>query len=338
MKKQSSGNVAPPTTPTTPVPFAPTPTLYAMSAAFERANPPPTMDVPDFTPLSRFRKSLSRPVLPLRVVENAPFEDLTPADAENQIRVPPTLLAPRYSHLLEEATAFGQHDPTAVLRPDDDKEARNQQPEGMTFPINSGEASAADDSAEFHVALRADQPSTSRIETANKRVTTTLSNRVKGFFASYLPTLSDHSKSRQKSLKATQPGLPLPPPSVLEKSRGPISTPIRPPVPRVPHPKELVHLNPAPLPPSHIPRAKAVPKRLVELVPVLPPPQEPKEFKTILVPRPRRSSGNSVKDLVRGFEQMEKITVDEIQPRKTGNIENLRSWRQCEVSKPKWKP
>jgi len=338
MKKQSSGNVAPPTTPATPLPFAPTPTLCAMSAAFGGANSAPTMDVPDFTPL---RKSLSRPVLPFPVVENAPFESLASAD-ESQIRVPPTLLAPRYSHLLEEATALGQHNPTSMLWHDDHRGTRNQQPEGVTFPIRSGEASAADDSADSRAVLRnVDQPSAPQIETAsslNKQVTTTLSNRVKGFFASYLPTLSDHPKSRQKSLKPTQPGLPLPPPSVLEKSRGPISTPIRPPVPRVPHPKELVHLNPAPPPPSHIPRAKVVPKRLVELVPVLPPPQEPKEFKTGIVPRPRRSSGSSVKDLVRGFEQMEKITVDEMQLKKTGDIDNMRSWRQHQFSKPRWKP
>ena len=105
----------------------------------------------------------------------------------------------------------------------------------------------------------------------------------------------------------SQPGLPLPPPDLLSKPRGPITTPARPPLPKAKHPKELVQLHPAPLPApktSFIPRLK--PQRLVYLNPITP----PEARAPIPIAKPRNSTG-SVKDLVRSYEEMKKVNGSE---------------------------
>ena len=126
---------------------------------------------------------------------------------------------------------------------------------------------------------------------------------MKGFFFSYLPTLKKKTPAPRTREPARQ-GLPLPPPELLEKPRGPVVTPQPKPAPRLTHPKELVHLQHAPLP-SRIPTLPQVPKRLVELRAVSPPPQAASG--PIKIPEgQRRSSGGSVKELVSSFEEMDR--------------------------------
>ena len=164
---------------------------------------------------------------------------------------------------------------------------------------------------------------------------TTIGNSVKGLLFSYLPTLPKTSSSSTTVSKASlpvQPRLPLPPIEILSKPRGPIATPARAPILKPKHPKELVVLQPAPQPLtiSHIPRLKK-PQRLVELHPPPPPPviEQPNP-----IPRPRRSSGSSVKDLVRGFEEIQAISRD-----KSRYNVNL-GWKTYSGDKkrPQWKP
>jgi hypothetical protein len=159
-----------------------------------------------------------------------------------------------------------------------------------------------------------------------------ISNRVKGFFFSYLPTLSKSIQpQKQKRLLSNQPGLPFPPPEVLEKARRPISTPIRPPLPKAIPLKEQVHLQHAPSPKKSVPPPPSKPQRLVALQPIpLPVPIVP-----MPIQRNRRSSGGSVKDLVRSFEKLESEV-----PKKP-EIKRVRSIRNCNEPKgdrPTWKP
>ena len=263
LKKQRSGNVAPPTTPTS-----------------------------SFSPL------------------NFVVPDLTPAYERRQ-GLPPTLLAPRYSHLLEEAGAIIDILPSSDHSEDNVVSSGGKQVSDVPF----------DCSPNFTQDLSPQQ-------LASVPLTNNLGNRFKGFFSSYLPILSKPSK---KTCAQSQPCLPLPSPSVLQKPRGPVETPVRPLVPRAPHPKDLVHLNHISLKPSKIPRTKPIPKRLVELAPV--PQTTTKPVATTsrdgVVPRPRRSSGSSVKDLVRGFEQMDK----------NFGVGTTRSLKQGQVDlRPIWKP
>jgi hypothetical protein len=154
-----------------------------------------------------------------------------------------------------------------------------------------------------------------------------MSTRMKGLLYSYLPKLSKAPKAQAKT-GIRRPGLPIPPQAVLEKPRGPVVTPTRLPPPKSIPAKDLVQLQTAPPPPqklSNIPRPK--PQRMVELHPIPPPPP------VHPLPRPRRSSGSSVKDLVRCFEELDNRHVPEsVVPRREVDI-NKKS-----REKPVWKP
>jgi len=314
--KQRSGNAAPPSTPYTLSPGS------HVSGTSRRV---PSMEVPDFTPLGR-RAPPPRhrwPLLPSPVVDNAPFASL-PKQQERRIsKLPASLLAPRYSHLLEEAVDVSRMGSevagTSVAG------GGEQDPE-----VSSGEGEAVGDVTSEPV-FDEDVSLTNNETNHGPATPANIGKRVKGFLFSYLPTLSKATLPASGKTKQWphQAGLPLPPPEVLEKPRGPISTPVRPPLPKPKAPKELVHLHRAPVPApkvSMIPRARK-PQRLVELQPL--PPQSPP--KPDGIPRPRRSSGGSVKDLVRSFEDLEKekasVRKTELKRVKSKTADNKPGWR-----------
>ncbi|KAG6879848.1 hypothetical protein C0992_010806, partial [Termitomyces sp. T32_za158] len=340
--KQRKGIVAPPTTPNTPRTSLTNPSASLFTHRL------PSMEVPDFTPLGRRAAPPGRrPTLPPPVALGAPFNDLQDTPEHEQEmpkrKLPLSLLAPRYSHLLDEAVAISQlPDPSSAKsgpgNPYDSSNDGDSEEAGF-------EAAATDTEAGSGTVSPPSSVPTETI-TADPVPSSTLKTRVKGFLFSYLPTLSKKPATNPKP-SSSRPGLPLPPTSVLEKCRGPITTPARAPVPKPTHPKELVHLNPAPVPPkpSLIPRPQK-PQRLVELHRVSPPPPE----KDAAVIRPRRSSASSVKDLVRGFEEMEKNAVAErAEEQKRGELKRVKSvgeWRKTaglanaggNGSKPSWRP
>jgi len=180
-------------------------------------------------------------------------------------------------------------------------------------------------------------PATAR-PSGQEQPKTTVGNRVKGFLFSYLPSLSKPPSSlpSRKLRLPRQPGLPLPPSDILEKPRGPVTTPARPALPRVQAPKELVNLNPAPPLPSALPRPKAKPQRMVELHPLPPPVEKPVALP--FVSRPRRSSGSSVKDLVRGFEEMENKEKERPAIKRVQSISEIRAKVGRTDPRPRWKP
>lgn len=300
-KKQRSGNVPPPT----PGRRSPSPRL-------------PT--VPDFTPITRHRPHppALRPKLPPPLTDS-PFESLT----SKRPKVHGSLLAPRYSHLLDEAIAISreQLEPDTTISP--------AQPEAQTTEVTVDSPISTDS---FRDEISTDDSSTSIQQKVPAIVDSGISKRVKGFFFSYLPTLSK-SAPPQKSAKpqSTRPGLPLPPPEVLGKARGPISTPIRPPPSKPIHPKEQVHLQHAPLPKkSALPRPSK-PQRLVELHPTpLPPLAEP-----VPIQRNRRSSGGSVKDLVKNFEHLDNEAVRKPEIKRIRSIGDLNGRTR---DRPIWRP
>ncbi|KAJ2915127.1 hypothetical protein MD484_g5287, partial [Candolleomyces efflorescens] len=310
-RKQRSGNVAPPTTPQAPRDVSPSPSFGGEK---RRAS----MEVPDFTPLGRRapppRKS--RPSLPRPVTENAPFSTLAPRKS-----IPATLLAPRYSHLLDEARIISGEVVDVPMQ-----EAAPEEPPSVE-PTGDHEASF-ESSIEGSTVEFTPQPAESR---GPRTPGTTLGKKLKGIFFSYLPTLSKTAPPPRRKPVEAQPGLPIPPPEVLNKARGPVETPERPPLPKVPHPKELVELHPAPPPkPSMIPRPKQ-PQRLVQLNRVELPPPPP-----VMIPRPRRSSGSSVKDLVKSFEEIKDREEQQRSHSSLGRAAGMRSLGKA--SKPAWKP
>ncbi|KII84684.1 hypothetical protein PLICRDRAFT_179487 [Plicaturopsis crispa FD-325 SS-3] len=293
-KKQRAGHVAPPT-----------PNLRNSVSSRARF----VEEVPDFTPLPRRMRSFLQPGPKLPPPETStPFGNL-PRDKST---LHASLLAPRYSHLLEEANAIqndaSQAEPAQVQRPEPEPAAADRQPPPP---------------------LERDPPPAPAPSTMGKRV--------KGFFSSYLPILS--SKPAPRATKTARPpriGLPLPPPEVLEKPRGPVTTPARQPLPRPRHPKELVHLHhaPSPAPVSKIPRISKPPQRLVDLHPAPPPP--PPETRPKDIHRPRRSS--SVKDLVKTFEELEERQVGAKRTSDLGlkRVKSNGDFRKD--ARPTWKP
>lgn len=301
--KQRAGHIAPPTTPYTP-----------RTVSKSREPQQTSMQVPNLTPLGRrpFPAARKRVSLPPPLGAAAPFNTIPDNIVEPPTRkkVPATLLAPRYSHLLDEAVAISQELPSAepplvVLD--------TLQTSSFVEPPLTDTASVPSEAPE----VPAQRP-------------TGL-----GRLFSYIPGLSKSpARSTRKPAPDARPGLPLPPAEILGKPRGPISTPARPTAPKPKAPKELVNLNHQPIPeskaPSMIPRPK--PQRLVELNPV----GLPEEHQPVAEPiRARRSSGSSVKDLIKGFEERRESLEVGHQLTKAKSIGNLKKGGD---GKPVWKP
>ncbi|KAI5990370.1 hypothetical protein EDC04DRAFT_2989368 [Pisolithus marmoratus] len=94
---------------------------------------------------------------------------------------------------------------------------------------------------------------------------------------------------------------PLPYPTLGMGARGPITTPARPPEPKPPHPKAQVHLRHASLAKKSMIPVPVRPRRLIDLR-HWSPTKHPREQTVKPIVRPRRSSGCSVKDLIKCFE------------------------------------
>lgn len=271
-KKQRSGKVAPPT-----------PSGRFASAALS--------EVPDFTPLPS-RQSSVQPWLQRR--------ESTVSVQSTKTTVPASLLAPRYSHLLDEAIAISKGESSSHS---------SSQPvvyRSMSMPAPDSPAPAVENLGNVTIDVSAMPPPSKAIaEQLSEPLTPSrsIASRMKGFFFSYLPTATKKTQTKKPAAPA-HPGLPIPPPEMFQKPRAPISTPVsKPPTKTVP-PKELVQFNHVPPPkPSMIPRLAQKPRRLVELHPAPPPEPRPRSSLSIL---DRRSSSGSVKDLVKSFETLEK--------------------------------
>ncbi|KAH9941289.1 uncharacterized protein BXZ73DRAFT_88432 [Epithele typhae] len=300
-KKQRSGKAAPPTP----------------SGRFGSVT---LSDVPDFTPLPS-RQSSVQPGLERHG---------SMSSTSGRPVVPASLLAPRYSHLLDEAVAISRNEPGPSTPPNAYR--------SVSAPSPAAAARAESEvpgAGDYSMAMPPPPPPQS------------ITSRMKGFFFSYLPRATKPSAVR-KPKKPAHPGLPIPPPEVFAKPRGPISTPVSKPLERSAHPKELVNLNHAPPPkPSRIPRP-APPRRLVELHPA-PAPPEPRPRSSMSVLSDRRSSSGSVRDLVKGFESLEKQQAQEVLDDSTRlrRVKSIGEWvvaagpgaasRAQQSGKPAWK-
>ncbi|KAI1798379.1 hypothetical protein LXA43DRAFT_1088487 [Ganoderma leucocontextum] len=288
-KKQRAGKGAPPT-----------PSSRFGSVALS--------EVPDFTPL------------PSRYSSVQPGFDRwgsTNGVGSSKPAVPATLLAPRYSHLLDEAVAISRNEfttPTAShTQPVEYRSASVPVPEtrDVSLPPQSPATALRSESEAPMVSVEEKDISMS-MPPPPLPVPRSITSRMKGFFFSYLPKATKSNQLKRPAARA-HPGLPIPPPEVFQKSRT-VATPVSKPAPKPVPPKDLVNLQHAPLPPSKIPRpSKQQPKRLVELQPApLPEPRQASSLGRGSVGS-RRSSNGSVKDLVKGFEDLEKMHAKERQ-------------------------
>ncbi|KAI0318078.1 hypothetical protein OF83DRAFT_1282963 [Amylostereum chailletii] len=300
-KKQRTGSAAPPT-----------PSLRVSSVSSTSSTP----TVPNFTPVRRGHA----PHAPSQPKISAPA---FPLDSK---KLPTTLMAPRYSHLLQEAVSVSKHERR------DSQEFFAPTPES-TPPLSASEGSSPPPS---------EVSTSSYVSETTRRTqppsTPSMGSRVRGFFYSYLPTLSK-PKTTKKSQPAA-PGLPLPPPEKIE-NRGPVNTPASKPHEKPTHPKELVDLHPAPAPATKIPQ-RVDPRRLVDLRHIEPE-TEPGN-NSLRQSESRRSSSSSVRDLVRSFEDLDRsmeiereaLRIRRMKSTSSGELQKLAS--AGAVSKrPTWK-
>lgn len=298
----------------------------------------PLSEVPDFTPLPSRQSS---------VQPGFDRGGSWSSTLGNKPAVPASLLAPRYSHLLDEAIAISRKDtPTqSNTQPVEYRSASVPVPEqrGVSLPPQSP-ATGPRAESEVPLSMEADMSAFILPPFAERSI----AQRMKGFFWSYLPRATKTTAPKRPAAPA-HPGLPIPPPEMFQKFRGPISTPVSKPSSKPVPPKELVHLNHAPPPkPSMIPRlAQQKPKRLIDLHPAPRPPSpaRPRSSLSVVSNGDRRSSSGSVKDLVKGFESLEKQQARE-RAEEMARLRRVRSigeWaggtlRQGQSNLPAWKP
>ncbi|KAI6012148.1 hypothetical protein BKA83DRAFT_9489 [Pisolithus microcarpus] len=119
-----------------------------------------------------------------------------------------------------------------------------------------------------------------------------------------IPTRRDAWAAKLPSERGPGPEpLPCSTLEVGHLARAPITTSSRPPVPKPPHPKEQIHLRHASLPKKSMIPVLVRPRRLVDLKHWSPSKHTREQaVATRPVVQPRRSSGCSVKDLIKCFE------------------------------------
>ncbi|KAF7794036.1 hypothetical protein EIP86_005164 [Pleurotus ostreatoroseus] len=175
--------------------------------------------------------------------------------------------------------------------------------------------------------------------------------KMKDLVFSYLPRFSRGSTEQAPLPQEPEPpkGLPVPPPEVFQKPRPPIKTPLPKVAPKPPHPKDLVRLHPPASKPSMIPRPTQTQsqgqnlRRLVELHSVPPKASTSTGTHPVDIPRSRRDSTASVKDLVKSFESMEKLQAAERESFRHLDLKRKRSiqeWTKAKAGNPKpsWRP
>lgn len=182
-------------------------------------------------------------------------------------------------------------------------------------------------------------PNTSGCSLDNSRLTSdlprpsprSLASKVKGIVSSYL--FKPSQRPPPNALEREEgPRLPVPPPEVFLKPRPPIITPTPKPAPKPPHPKDLVQLHHV----ASTQTSSAYGSSQSNPVPT--------DSAHSFFSRERRDSGASVKDLVKTFENMEKLYATEcesdkaLQLRRKTSIQSGRNVRLLPKPDGIWRP
>ncbi|EKM56878.1 uncharacterized protein PHACADRAFT_172566 [Phanerochaete carnosa HHB-10118-sp] len=172
-----------------------------------------------------------------------------------------------------------------------------------------------------------------------------LATKVKGLVFSYLRSPKKPPGTEKTGKPAASgPVLPVPPSEIFKKPRPPVITPIPKPTERPAPAKDLVRLHAVPPPkPSAIPRPAQKLQKWVELNHVQPRPPSSMGANSA-IPRERRDSGASVKDLVQTFDKLDEMTAAERESQKRleqlKRKRNVKKWndaRTAKTKKPAWR-
>lgn len=295
--------------------------LSARQRAGKGAPPSPSQNVPKSPTLP--------PVVSTLSVESRPLSPIP-------TKLPPSLFAPRYAHLHEEAAPSTSALPRVSTLIPRSSTSKTDTTESQIQAIDRREGSQLQTLQSLGPSLQS-QTSDGGLPvpaSATKRILNYLNSFVSGGGA---------NASSKSPLKLNMNLLPLPPPEMQQVERGPIITPVKKPIPKSLPPRELVHLAETRLPtkPSQFPKAKSA-RDIVNLNHVEPPRsvQRPRTVSgPIIFPgRTKKDSSGSVKDLVKSFEAVQKNAEEEIKRsnsrmavRKIASVGDLKA-------RPIWKP
>jgi hypothetical protein len=233
---------------------------------------------------------------------------MPPSEVGTSKKLPPSLLAPRYAHLHEEAASITVEQP----------------PSSSSSNSSSSEAEAFEGQDEVSEPTQKQPqsapPSCPAVQSQRRSRAApapgSATKRVLSYLGSFL-SRGGAPTTTKSTLKPTFGALPLPPPEMRQIVRGPVNTPAKKPIPKSQAPRELVHLAETELPskPCVLPKAKSA-REMVSLNHIDPPRsmQRPRTASgPIMIPgRTRKDSGGSVKDLVKSFEDVQKRTEEEM--------------------------
>jgi hypothetical protein len=280
----------------------------------------------------------------------------------DQQKIPALTFGPGYAHLRDEVSADRANKGKGKVREvfADDQQDETEL-EGDDEEESQGLDNAAEDFGDLTGYYEGDEEERAFFDPPSPAQSTSSTvGRSLNYISSWFKPVTSRASTPQQQSRIPQrrqpqaPALPAPPASVLSKPRGPVNTPTKKSLPRSKHPKELVTLNPAPkqnLASRFLSKiARANPKRLAELQHVpTPAPKEKKPEEDLPEPLKvvrRRSSATSVKDMVKGFEELEKRKAEEARRRSAGDLKTVKSLERVragsssgsQLAKPTWKP
>ena len=258
---------------------------------------------------------------------------MPPSDIGASKRLPPSLLAPRYAHLQEEAAAVitpEQSSPSS--KSETPEEEASQRRETNAEPIRLPEQSSTHQLSRPAIPSHRDGRPAPAPASATKRVLS--------YIGSLLPR-GGTSVTTKSSLQPVFGALPLPPLEMRQGVRRPVNTPVKKPIPKSQAPRELVHLAETQLPSKPWPPPKVRSARELVSLNHIEPPRSVQRPRTasgpIAIPgRPRKDSGGSVKDLVNSFEDLQRRTEGEMRSRgktamrkiaSVGDLKSRAPWR-----------
>lgn len=265
----------------------------------------------------------------------------TPSQQYSTLMSPNTSILSGLSISRPRAVAYGKGDYSSVSQqPVRYAELMEEVHDVTNESLESSELSAADTPSVTEDAVEKEADTSHITPLLPGPASLSFASRVKGLIFSYLPRpIRTAPQKPAPAPSAPHIRLPVPPPEVFQKPRPPITTPAPKQPLKPPHPKDLVQLHPAPSKPSMIPRPTQRQNlhRWVELHPVPPRQSTSASTRSIDIPRDRRDSSASVKDLVKSFQELEDAQAAERQSLKrleSRRTKSVQEWTKTNAPKP----
>ncbi|KIJ29113.1 hypothetical protein M422DRAFT_784399 [Sphaerobolus stellatus SS14] len=240
------------------------------------------------------------------------------------LRIPPTLLAPRYNHLLEETSNV--RPPAGPSRVASMPPERTSRQHDNSFKL---------DKDGFKIPATPSRSNATGAQNGSPSVRASATKRALNYLGSFLGRGGNQGGSKAPPIVPFN-ALPLPHLDMQQVRRGPVTTPSKKPMTKEQPHRGLVNLAHAEIQVHEYPKPKP-PKDLVTLNHIDPPnsASRPRTTSGPLLPDRARKNSGGVKDLIKSFEQVSRNAQSDM-----AKMNTLRRAASVGVlsSKPVWKP